>query len=262
MSELIYGYGTDKGIEKNINEDRLLVEKSNKNNGLFVIADGMGGHSCGEKASSMTVEELRKQYRIHGNSIELENQVIDINNAIYSEANNNGIIMGTTVSSLLICKNDFYICNVGDSRVYIIRDGIIKQITEDDSLVYQQYKAGVISKKKYLKSDKKNILIKSLGGESDILPSTYGGRVEANDIFVLACDGLYNVFTEEELGNIILSMLKARKNIEKIAIYMVEEAKRRRSTDNISIVIVWNMNNSKDIPKFSKIKYFFSKIKG
>lgn len=260
MSELIFGYKTDKGITKASNQDNLLLEKLNKRNGMFAVADGMGGHSLGEEASKMLVDILRERYLKSGTFMKVDKDIIDANSVIYETSLKEGVVMGSTLSVLSINEGCFEVFNVGDSRVYIIRGGEIEQITEDDSLVYEQYKSGVISKKEYLRSDKKNILLKSMGVESFVEPSKYEGRIEANDIFLITCDGLHNVFKEEELVDIVLSHIKSKKTLDEICVYLVEEAKRRNSTDNISIIIVWNMEENEKIKGFSKLKYILRKF--
>lgn len=262
MSKLLYGYCTNKGIVKEINEDSILLEKKDDKNGIFAVADGMGGHSFGDVASKLAVDNLQKYYLEDGGDFDLEAAVISLNDIIYKESIKSEVIMGTTLSSLLIKEKEYNICNVGDSRTYLIRGGIIKQITEDDSLIYQQYKAKIINKRQYLKSDKKNILLKSLGSEEDLNPSFYYGPLKPNDIFVITCDGLHNVFKEDELGSLILSQIKSGKTLGDIAVYLVEEAKKRRSEDNISIVLVYNREDDKELKDFSKLKNLFKNLIG
>lgn len=254
MSKLLYGYCTDRGNVKEINEDSILIEKKDDRNGVFAIADGMGGHSLGDKASKLVIENLQKYYLQEEKTLDLEATTINLNEIVYEESIKNEVVMGTTLSSLLIKGHDYNICNVGDSRVYLIRDGIIKQITEDDSLVYQQYKSGVISKRQYRNSDKKNILLKSLGTEEEVNPSIYAGPLKANDLFLLSCDGLHNEFKEEELASIVLDQIKGGKALGDIAVYLVEEAKRRKSKDNISVILIWNREESEALKGFSKLK--------
>ena len=251
-SSFIVSAVTDKGNVKEINQDNILVnigEYNNKEFGMFVVCDGVGGLCLGEIASVIAVKNLKKWWNEEINNIvrymgqyeirdSLENIINKINEEIieYSKINNSK--MGTTISVLLLIKKNYYIAHIGDSRIYKINKKI-KQLTEDQSYVAMKVRNGEMSKEEAKKSSKKNLLLQCVGVNENLNIFFTSGKLRKSDIFILCSDGFYNTYSEEEILREIFSWKKNRyKETQKLIKDMVEVVKNNGERDNISIIVV------------------------
>ena len=239
---------SDIGKKRAKNEDSFLINNELK---LYVVADGMGGHSGGEYASKYavsTIEEVIQSMNtdpeatvISGvNSEETDfgdrlRYAIDVaSQKIFDAALYDPDLkgMGTTVVSLLIENGKACIGNVGDSRVYLIRDDKIKQITEDHSLVSEQMKAGVISKGDAKKHKLKNIIPRSVGYQEEVETDLFYEDLKSKDIYVMCSDGLTNLVDDETIKSTVKT-----NPIDKACQILIEMANDKGGDDNITIVI-------------------------
>lgn len=251
--EIVVGAVSDKGNIKPTNQDNFLVkiyEDNDKDIGLFVMCDGMGGLSFGEVASSISVKYFKEWFDKNYEKVINEKDedkltsfmakiVEDVNKKIKDYGEEESAKVGTTVSALLLCNSKYYIAHVGDSRIYKINKGI-KQLTEDHTLVAMNVKNKTMTKEEAKNSSKKNILTQCVGVKENIEVYKDVGKTCKNDIFVLCCDGFYNKFEEKELFNEIKKIKNSIDNdvLQEAAQRFVDKVKKRGERDNISVIIV------------------------
>lgn len=242
-------YGqTDVGRKREKNEDSLSIVDST---GLFMVADGMGGHQGGECASRLavkTVSEILKQVFEDPEATLAEDDIFDrsspgeilkyairqASQRIFEEASQNPHLkgMGTTAVALLLRDSQGYIAHVGDSRAYLIRDGKIRQLTSDHSLVAEQLRAGFITADEMKKHKFKNIITRSVGFQSEVDVDLLVRSPEEGDQFLLCSDGLTNLVDDSDLAKIV-SKNSAKDACQKL----VELANKHGGDDNVTVVI-------------------------
>lgn len=239
---MIVGAITDVGLIRENNQDSMFVSK-NKDFPLFIIADGMGGHNSGEVASSMAVDLVKENLIFHKEKLVndkniknlLESAILDANKKIYNKSKENEIYnkMGTTVILAYINKSKIYLAHVGDSRAYIVGEGI-EQITEDHSLVNELVKNGSITKEEALHHPQKNMITRAVGTSDSLDIDIYVLPYKKEDILVLCSDGLSNMVVEEEL----LNTFKGEDDMCIAVDKLVLKAKENGGKDNISVIAV------------------------
>lgn len=231
---------TNVGNYRKNNEDSYFVNES-KN--LYILADGMGGHLAGEKASKMATERIASDFENakEVNSLEdaieiLSSSIRDANREIFnsSEENEDYRGMGTTVSTGIILGDVLIYSNVGDSRVYKINKDI-EQITRDDSFVNYLKEIGEITEEEAKNHPKKNVLTKAVGTTADIDVSVNTLKIEEGDIFLFCSDGLTNMVPDEEIFKII------KENTPEVAKdKLLDLALKNGGMDNITFILVFN----------------------
>jgi protein phosphatase len=247
---------TDVGRKRNHNEDSFLC---NNDLSLYAVADGMGGHLGGERASRMAVEilereivEVRRSGLLDGHAPEtsgggdpitaaLRRAVIEADRHIYAAATANPDLagMGTTLTALLFSKGYVHLGHVGDSRAYIYRDGRARQLSEDHSWIQEQVRAGLISPEEAAASRFRNIITRSVGFEPSVEPDLQGLPVQAGDCFVLCSDGMSNYLTAEEIGQVLTACF-----YRDVANVFVDLANERGGEDNITCLVVYAGNEN------------------
>jgi protein phosphatase len=252
----IIGWGaTDVGRKRNHNEDSFLC---NNELGLYAVADGMGGHLGGERASRMAVEilereidDVRKAGRLdvkpeevgsgvpHPVGALLRRAVIEADRHIYEAAMANPELagMGTTLTTLLFRNGYVHLGHVGDSRAYVYRDGRARQISEDHSWIQEQVRAGLISPEEAAGSRFRNIITRSVGFEPSVEPDLAGLAVQAGDCFLLCSDGLSNYLTVDEIGQVLTACF-----YRDVAQVFVDLANERGGDDNVTCLVIYAGN--------------------
>jgi PPM family protein phosphatase len=230
---------SDTGKIRSNNEDRCAAFSGNYGH-LFIVCDGIGGHSGGEIASELAVEAIKKHFNsldgIINEESELRKSIINANEIILDAAKSNPLLfeMGSTITMLLIKENKAYTANLGDSRIYFSRDGKIIQLTKDHTLVQQLIDKGIIKAKDAKKHPKRNIITRSLGIDKKTNPDTNGPiEIKTNDCFVLCSDGLTNHVGDEEINKII-----SASNAQEACKELIKLANERGGEDNITVQIV------------------------
>lgn len=239
---------TDVGRLRDHNEDNYLVDKKLS---LFVVADGMGGHAAGEVASALAVRIIHEELKKDASAIEdaapqtrgtkqilvlLEHAVQKACARIHDEAkadvNKRG--MGTTLSALLIAGSHGFIAHVGDSRIYLLRDGRIQQVTEDHTVYNELVKRGKLTKDQIEKVAQKNAITRAVGVYERVEVDTLFIEVLPGDQFLLASDGLhgYIAHTAE------LEPYFDEENGQTAADGLIELANKKGGKDNITAVLV------------------------
>lgn len=234
---MIIAKKTDVGLARENNEDSFLVMEPH----VFAVADGMGGHLAGEIASSLALEFIKvniKQY-LENNDTEsgLHYLLEGVNNYIYDQAMHDEKMsgMGTTLTLAYIDDRTMFFAHVGDSRIYLYRDGVLFQVTEDHSLVHELLKNKLINEQEANNHPKKNILTRAIGTKKIMEIDTGKILLRDNDIFVLATDGLTNMVSDEEISSIIASN---DQDFDLLATELLEQAKIAGGKDNITFVCI------------------------
>jgi serine/threonine protein phosphatase PrpC len=239
---------TDVGRKRKNNEDAFLRDEQLN---LYVVADGMGGYDAGEVASAEAVESIYVMIRRNSAQIDafianptresarqlkrlLESAVQSACYMIFAMAEmqpeRQG--MGTTLSALLLAGNFGATAQVGDSRVYCVRDGAAIQLTEDHTLVNWQVREGIITPEQALTSPHRNVITRAVGNKDFVQVDTQIFQIRPGDVFLLCSDGLHGYLDDEEIPYIM------GFGIEEAGRKFVELACNRGGKDNITAVIV------------------------
>lgn len=204
---------SDTGRARERNEDSYLI---NAPLGLYLVADGMGGHAGGEVASRLTVEVIERELLAARESAPelfvdeapngavrrlLEEAVKEASREVFERSATEPLLhgMGTTLTGLLVQGSTGWIAHVGDSRIYRIRDGEIDLLTEDHSLVQEQMKAGILTPEEARHSHLRNIITRSVGFEPTVPVDVLQEELREGDLFVICSDGLSNLVDDEEI---------------------------------------------------------------
>ena len=239
--KLLYAARTDVGMIRSGNEDNFTVDAIPER-GIFVVADGMGGHAAGEVASEMAVQiiqrELHHLLAIEGDEVHalVGSTLKKANRAIHdrtlTEVDKQG--MGTTASVLLISGSRYLIGQVGDSRVYLMRDGTLSQLTKDHSYVQEQVDAGFLTPEQARYHPYSNVITRCVGASPDVEPDVYRGEVRNGDLFLVASDGLTGMVDDRRLGQLLGSRAEPERKVQAL----ISEANGRGGLDNITAIIV------------------------
>jgi protein phosphatase len=230
---------TDVGVVRAGNEDNFLVVPER---GIFVVADGMGGHAAGEVASDIAVrvitEELGSLMGLDGNTVaeRMRKAIRSANTSIFQrtivEHDKRG--MGTTATVLALATGRYLIGQVGDSRAYLMREDRFLQLTKDHSYVQEQIDAGNLTPEQARNHPYSNVITRCVGANGEVTPDIYLGAVKQGDVFLLASDGLTGMLSDERLVDILSDAGEPQHWVDR----MVNEANRRGGLDNITVVIV------------------------
>lgn len=231
---------TDVGRIRSINQDYVFVSDTpvGKLPNLFVVADGMGGHNAGDRASSYAVEVFLRSVRWERdkNPIRIIRRSIEkANTKVLEEAKSKEKYqgMGTTMVVATIVKDILYVANVGDSRLYLIGD-TIRQITRDHSLVEEMIRAGGITREEGRYHPDKNVITRAIGVEERVAIDFFDVQMKKDDTLLLCTDGLSNMLTDKEIERII----KEESSLRMAGKRLVEAANRNGGSDNITALLV------------------------
>ena len=232
---------TDIGQKREINQDYVYCNENTVGAlpNLFIVADGMGGHNAGDFASRFCVEQMVKAVE---ESCEktiigiLENSILKTNTLLINEAREQSDLegMGTTLVLATITEHTLYVANVGDSRLYLVNDGI-KQITQDHSLVEEMVKTGEIKREEARFHPKKNIITRAMGANASVVADFFEVNIKENDIILLCSDGLSNMVEDQEIFNIIH---EHKDDLQTSAQELLKRANESGGKDNIAIILV------------------------
>ena len=242
MVRLLYAARTDVGMIRSGNEDNYAVNATT-DRGLFIVADGMGGHAAGEVASEMAVQIV--EVELQGAAADLESQSTaekvaaalrkanrNIHDRTMTEVDKQG--MGTTASVLLVGPTGYLIGQVGDSRVYLLRDGALHQLTKDHSYVQEQVDAGFLTPEQARYHPYSNVITRCVGASPDVQPDIYRGDVRVGDLFLVASDGLTGMVDDRRLQALLMSRTEPERKVH----LLIAEANGRGGLDNITAIVV------------------------
>lgn len=234
-------YLTDAGKVRDHNEDSVIIVKNSDNEYLMAIADGMGGHSAGEVASSIAIGYLGKHFKetfFHLNKISAINwirySVDTINTLIFQHEKTHPESkgMGTTLVLAVYTKDYLLFGNVGDSSGFVLKDDELRKVTYDHTLVNLLVSAGELTKEEASIHPKKNVLMKALGAALNVDVDIFECDMDMNIREVLLCsDGLTNMLDREQIEKVLLGEGSVEEKVERL----IRKANNRGGTDNISV---------------------------
>lgn len=241
---IIAAGATDIGQKRKTNQDSicLLPEKN-----FFAVADGMGGHSGGDIASQTSVA-LMPQFLSNNENLDpaplIEKCIKHVNHQIYNKASLQPELkgMGTTISAVLFKGGILTIGNVGDSRVYMVHDQKLYQMTRDHSFVQEKINMGIYTREEALNDPQKNVLVRSVGFEEAVEVDVFNYRICKNDIFLVCSDGLHAKVSDHDIlhvvrRNISDSAHANQEQVEKTVQELIALANANGGQDNISVII-------------------------
>jgi PPM family protein phosphatase len=222
---------TDTGRQRRENEDSALASAP-----VFVVADGMGGAQAGEVASRIAVETFEDGLPESGTPEErLASRVIGANHRIYevsiSESEHAG--MGTTLTAAYLVDSELAIAHVGDSRAYLFRDGTLKRLTQDHSLVDELVRRGKLTEEQAAEHPQRSIITRALGPEPTVEVDTWTYPVKAGDVLMLCSDGLTSMVPEDR----VQALLAANSELDAAGQALIDEANEAGGRDNITVVL-------------------------
>lgn len=221
---------THVGLVRQINEDRVLVQPQI---GLWAIADGMGGHSLGDRAAAAVVSALSAIGPRRPSEEMVHEAVQSANIAIYECAQSAGVVGGSTVAGLVISGEATFVFWVGDSRVYRLRNEQLTQLTTDHSIVQELRDAGVLPEHQIRTDPRRNIITRAVGIQMDARLDVAPIDVLQDDLFLICSDGLTDLVDDANLAGLL-----NRELIERSAEDLVRMALAQGGTDNISIIVI------------------------
>jgi PPM family protein phosphatase len=243
---------TDVGRRRKLNEDNLLIDRDIN---MYAVCDGMGGHNAGEIASKMAIETLHAFLaKSHGEEKDitwpyglepnlsfeanrLKTGIKLANKRVFKAADNREDYtgMGTTLVAVLVNGSTLTVGGAGDSRVYLVRDGKLTQLTRDDSWVSAAWAEGILSSDEIDRHPLRNVITKAVGAKDNIDLETSEHKLVAGDLVLLCSDGLHAMITDEA----ILGLLHPPpESLEKAADALIGAANEAGGKDNVSVVLL------------------------
>ena len=232
-------YLTDTGIVRDHNEDSVIIVKNNEGSYLMAIADGMGGHSAGEVASSIAISYLGKRFNesffkmSKVDAIDwLRNSASEINSLIfkYTDEHPESKGMGTTLVVAVVTSEYILFGNIGDSSGFVMKNDKLHKVTYDHTLVNLLVSAGELTAEEARNHPKKNILMNALGINDPVEIDIFDCNMDINEI-LLSSDGLTSMLSNEIIEKVLVSDL----SIEEKVIKLIKKANNRGGNDNISV---------------------------
>jgi protein phosphatase len=240
---------TDVGMKRTHNEDYLYLPDEER---LIIVADGMGGHASGDLASRLaidtmvdffraTVEEpditwpflLDRDNRLHENRLVTGIKLANLKIFEAAQRNTRFRGMGTTVVGCFFCEDLVLVAHVGDSRVYLLRDKKLRQLTEDHSLLNDYIKMKRITPEEIDRFPHKNVIVRALGMKETVAVDIIRETPQLGDIFVLCTDGLTGMVNDEE----VCRLVESENDLDRCCEKLVEAANAAGGVDNITVAL-------------------------
>jgi PPM family protein phosphatase len=241
---------TDPGMVRSHNEDSIATDAAN---GLVVLADGMGGYNAGEVASGMATTVIVAEMRqilatTQPNQIDprtnqtiaarlVREQVLRANSSIYQAAQNQPQYagMGTTLVVALFYDNRVLVAHLGDSRLYLLREGALRQLTRDHSLLQEQIDSGLLTAEQAKNAQHKNLVTKALGIDPSVEPEIHEYQTRPGDLYLVCSDGLCDMVEDNEIS---MALQALGGNLKLAAQQLVQMANDNGGRDNVSVILV------------------------
>lgn len=231
---------TDRGRKRQINQDAVYYSAYPVGNlpNLFLVADGMGGHQAGDFASRFTIDNLVAlvEEAEGNNPISILNDGIrTVNDRLIDQAASDPALYGMGTTLVAACAMGPVLCvaNVGDSRLYIIGDGEIRQITRDHSLVEELVERGEMERGSEAYEERKNIITRAVGARRGVSADFFEVSLEAGDTVLMCSDGLSNMVSDEDIARIV----NGRDDLKGVCEDLIDEANSNGGKDNIGVVV-------------------------
>ena len=247
-------YNTDIGIKKNTNQDSLAVRIIDTPTGkaaFAIICDGMGGLAKGELASKEVIfafcewfdkifvrDACKGTFAMRGLHEDWDRIIQIMNQRLGNYGAENNLMLGTTVSAILIYKNEYYIVHVGDSRIYELTNEF-KKLTKDQTFVAREVAMGRMTEEQAKVDPRRSVLLQCVGASSVVQPDFIKGEVKDNAVYLLCSDGFRHQISEEEIMDKLgPDATSSSEELQYGCVYLTELVKNRKETDNISVVVV------------------------
>lgn len=252
--EYIAAYHTDVGITKKTNQDSLAIKIVDTKDGkvaFAIVCDGMGGLSKGEVASkeviiafcnwfdNILVDDIENGNFEESRLVEQWNEIVQTQNkrlGAYGEQNH--LQLGTTVSALLLYKNQYYTVHVGDSRIYQLSSDVL-QLTSDQTFIAREIAAGRMTPEQAKTDSRRSVLLQCVGASPVVEPEFRKGDVLRNAVYMLCSDGFRHQISNDEMMDKIGPVVATDEEKMKYGcIYLTELVKNRKETDNITVALI------------------------
>jgi PPM family protein phosphatase len=235
-----FGDRTDVGRGRPENEDSHLVDPED---GLYAVADGMGGHRAGEVASATAIDALKTAF-LGGQR--LDQAVSAANAAVFARAAQDAALrgMGTTLTAIALEDSTALLGHVGDSRAYLMREGAVTQVTEDHSLVEQLVREGRLTPEEAQNHPQRAIITRALGIDPDVQVDTYRIDLKPGDRLLICSDGLTNMLSDDTIAQ----TLRRHADPQQAADTLVDMANQAGGDDNITVVLVDALSEGGEAP--------------
>lgn len=244
-----YAAKTHVGLVRPLNEDAFSIAADQQPYGIAIVADGMGGHLAGEVASSLAVEVVAKHITEQIDTATDPNDLLvsaiqEANRAVHQRAATqqglNG--MGTTLIVSLFDSEQILIGHIGDSRAYLMQAGVLRQVTDDHTLVYELYKNGQITLEEAQQHPQRNIVTRAVGTDERVQADLLRFEWSEGDLFLICSDGLTNMVEDRELETI----LQAEGTVTAKVDALIDKAILSGGHDNVTVVVVQNQADRGD----------------
>jgi serine/threonine protein phosphatase PrpC len=231
---------TDTGRQRHANEDAYFARSP-----LYAVADGMGGAQAGEVAARIAADAFETHLDDSGSAEERLSRVAsEANRRIFelarSDASRSG--MGTTLTGALVSDDEVSIVHVGDSRAYLLREGELRQLTRDHSLVEELRRRGRLTSEEAEEHPQRSIITRALGPDADVEPDIHSHQARSGDVFLICSDGLTSMVREEEVRRILVESESLKQAVD----VLIQEANRRGGRDNITVVLFRLASEARD----------------
>jgi serine/threonine protein phosphatase PrpC len=235
---------TDIGRKRKTNQDSICLDHDHY---FYAVADGMGGHNGGDIASQLSVKVIPEFLKAHPSEepqLLMKNMIQEINSAILRKAEEVPDLhgMGTTLSAIQFSGPQLVIGNVGDSRVYMVNNQLIYQMTRDHSFVQEKLNLAIYTREDAVRDPQKNVLVRSVGFEADLLVDVFHYRICKNDIFLICSDGLHGKVSDSDILHIVQRNIPDPSrcqltDVEKTVNELIQQANDNGGQDNISVIL-------------------------
>ncbi len=236
--------GTDIGRKRKTNQDSICLDFDHN---FFAVADGMGGHNGGDVASQISVKvmpDFFEKNKTLDPQVLMKNMIQEINQAILRRADAEPELqgMGTTICAVHFAGPTLVIGNVGDSRAYMVNNNYIYQMTRDHSFVQEKLNMGIYTREDAVKDPQKNVLVRSVGFEQDLLVDVFHYRICKNDIFLICSDGLHGKVSDGDILHIVQKNISDPSrcelaDVQRTVTELIQQANNNGGQDNISVIL-------------------------
>lgn len=247
---IIFAGSTDIGRKRKTNQDSICLDPQHS---FYAVADGMGGHNGGDIASQMStsIMPVYMEQFADKEAQELMNDMIQfINSSILQKSKEVPELagMGTTLSAIKFSGPNLIIGNVGDSRVYMINNSNIYQLTRDHSLVQEKLNMGIYTREDAVRDPQKNVLVRSVGFDEELQVDVFSYRISKNDIFLICSDGLHGKVSDADILHVVNTQISnpaqcTKEDVDKTVQILIDQANNNGGQDNISVVIAVAQNS-------------------
>lgn len=232
---------TDIGRKRQLNQDFIYLSETPIGNlpNVFIVADGMGGHNAGDYASRYAVETVVEEIgaSFEKNPVKIMGRAIDKANAMIRQKAREDVSlngMGTTIVIATCMGRYLEVANVGDSRLYVVHENRIEQVTQDHSLVEEMVRMGGIDRASARNHPDKNIITRAIGARDYIEADFFNLELQTGDMILLCSDGLTNMIEDDIIYRILTNGRSLKNRVEEL----VETANQNGGKDNISVIVI------------------------